>query len=157
MSSMHEPMCGNQSLTGMPLLPYFLKPTCVGAYFLDVLPFSYVLLWRLGMVYGKKIEYYGPLYASHTIDGDKAVVKFTHTGQGLAFKHGEKLQGFAIAGEDKQFRWADAVIEGDTVIVSSPEVKKPAAIRYAWDNTHPWANLFNKDGLPALTFRTDSW
>jgi sialate O-acetylesterase len=113
----------------------------------------------LGMVYGKKIEYYGPLYASNKIEGDKVIVKFTHTGQGLAFKHGQKLQGFAIAGEDKQFRWADAVIEGegDTVIVSSAEVKKPLAVRYAWNGDHPWANLFNKDGLPALTFRTDDW
>jgi sialate O-acetylesterase len=111
----------------------------------------------LGLAYGKKIEYYGPVYESHKVDGNRLLVKFSHVGQGLAFKHGDKLQGFAIAGEDKKFYWADATIEGDMVIVSSPQVAKPAAVRYAWGQTHPWANLFNKDGLPALMFRTDSW
>jgi len=109
----------------------------------------------LGFVYGKKIEYYGPVYDSHKIEGGKVTIKFTHTGQGLAFKHGEKLQGFMILGDDKKFRWADAVIEGDTVVVSHPEVKTPLAVRYAWSQQHPWANLFNKDGLPAQAFRTD--
>ncbi|MCE9607741.1 MAG: sialate O-acetylesterase [Planctomycetia bacterium] len=111
----------------------------------------------LGMTYGKPIEYYGPLYASHTVEGDKVRVKFTHIGQGLAFKHGEKLQGFAIAGDDKVFRWAEAVIDGDTVVLSNAEVAKPTAVRYAWAHQRTWANLFNKDGLPAVTFRTDSW
>ncbi|MCE9533543.1 MAG: sialate O-acetylesterase [Planctomycetes bacterium] len=111
----------------------------------------------MGLVYGKKIEYSGPVYASNTVEGDKLRAKFTHTGQGLTFKHGEKLQGFMIAGEDKKFRWANATIDGDTVVVSHPEVKKPLAVRYAWDNNIPWANLFNKDGLPAQTFRTDDW
>jgi len=111
----------------------------------------------LGFVYGKKIEYQGPTYASHAVEGDTVRIKFTHAGQGLAFKHGEKLQGFAIAGEDKNFRWANALIDGDTVVVSSPEVKKPLAVRYAFAQQHPWANLFNKDGLPAQTFRTDEW
>ena len=83
--------------------------------------------------------------------------RFTHVGQGLAFRHGEKLQGFMIAGEDKQFVWADAVIDGDTVAVSSQQVQKPVAVRYAWSGRHPWANLFNKDGLPAQAFRTDEW
>jgi len=78
-----------------------------------------------------------------------------------------KLQGFAVAGEDgpapsqdsavasRKWVWADAVIEGNTVVVSSAKVAKPVAVRYAWAGTHPWANLFNKDGLPALPFRTD--
>jgi len=118
--------------------------------------------WRsaqvaLGLAYGKPIEYYGPVYASHTIDGDKVTVKFTHLGQGLATRHGAKLQGFAIAGDDKKFHWADAVIDGETVVLSSPMVKEPKAVRYAWSNVRTWANLFNKDGLPAVTFRTDSW
>jgi len=111
----------------------------------------------LGFVYGKKIEYNGPVYASHKAEDDTVRIKFTHTGAGLAFKHGEKLQGFAIAGEDKMFRWANATIDGDTIVVSSPEVKKPLEVRYAWSQQHPWANLFNKDGLPAQAFRTDSW
>ena len=82
---------------------------------------------------------------------------FEHFGQGLAFKNGDKLQGFAIAGADKAFHWADAAIDGVTVIVSSDKVTAPVAVRYAWSRRHPWANLFNKDGLPALAFRTDEW
>ena len=111
----------------------------------------------LGLAYGKNVEYYGPLYASHTIEGSKVRVRFTHVGQGLAFKHGEKLQGFAIAGADKKWHWATAVIDGDAVVLASEHVAKPVAARYAWAGQHPWANLFNKDGLPALTFRTDDW
>lgn len=111
----------------------------------------------LGMAYGRKIEYYGPVYASHKIDGNKVHIQFTHVGQGLANRHGEKLQGFAIAGEDKSFQWADAKIDGETVVVSSDKVPKPVAVRYAWSGKRPWANLFNKDGLPAVPFRTDQW
>lgn len=111
----------------------------------------------LGFVYDRKVEYSGPLYASHAITGDKVRIKFTHTGQGLAARHSDKLQGFLIAGEDKKFVWADAVIDGDTVLVSSKDVPKPVAVRYAWSSNAPWANLFNKDGLPAQTFRTDEW
>jgi sialate O-acetylesterase len=110
----------------------------------------------LGMVYSKKVEYYGPLYQGHKVEGDKVRITFTHTGQGLAYKHGDKLQGFAVAGSDKSFVWADAVIDGDTVLVSSPKVTAPVAVRYAWNQTHPWANLFNRDGLPAIPFRTDA-
>lgn len=109
------------------------------------------------VAYGSKAEYLGPLYASHEIKGDKVALKFTHTGKGLAFKNGEKLQGFMIAGEDKKFVWADAQIAGDTVIVSSKEVPQPAAVRYAWSGQFNWANLFNQDGLPAQPFRTDTW
>ncbi len=111
----------------------------------------------LGLVYGKKVEYYGPIYQGHKIEGNKMRVTFTHVGQGLAHKHGDKLQGFAIAGADKKFVWADAVIDGDTVVLSSALVSEPVAVRYAWSLTHPWANLFNRDGLPALAFRTDTW
>ncbi|HEV7402086.1 MAG TPA: hypothetical protein VGO11_04135 [Chthoniobacteraceae bacterium] len=115
------------------------------------------LLTAKGFVYGDKVEFSGPLYASHEIAGDKVRVHFTHTGQGLAMRHSDKLQGFEIAGADQKFVWADAVIEGDAVVVSSPSVLKPAAVRYAWSSNSPWANLFNKDGLPAQTFRTDDW
>jgi sialate O-acetylesterase len=111
----------------------------------------------LAAVYGHKIEYYGPVYDSIKIDGSKVQVKFTHIGQGLVAGQSEKLQGFAVAGEDKKFYWADAAIEGDTVVLHSDKVAKPVAVRYAWSGTHPWANLFNKDGLPAQSFRTDSW
>jgi sialate O-acetylesterase len=109
----------------------------------------------LGMVYGKKIEYYGPKYATHTIDDGKVTVTYTHVGQGLAFKHADRIQGFALAGEDRTFQWADATFAGDTVIVSSAKVPKPLYVRYAWSLDRSWANLFNKDGLPAIPFRTD--
>ena len=70
---------------------------------------------------------------------------------------GERLQGFAVAGEDRQFRWADAVIDGDQVVVSAEGVPRPVAVRYAWAHAHSWANLFNRNGLPAVAFRTDDW
>lgn len=111
----------------------------------------------LATVYGQKVEYYGPLYASHAVEDGKIRIKFNHVGQGLAFSHGDKLQGFVVAGEDKVFHWADAVMDGDTVVVSSAAVSKPVAVRYAWSLKHPWANFFNKDGLPAVPFRTDRW
>ena len=111
----------------------------------------------LAVAYGKKNEYIGPMYAGHTINDGKVALKFTHVGQGLAFKNGDQLQGFIIAGEDKKFVWADATINGGQVIVSSKDVPHPAAVRYAWSNKFTWANLFNKDGLPAQPFRTDEW
>lgn len=109
------------------------------------------------VAYGEKVEYYGPVYKSHQVEGNQVKVQFTHVGEGLASRHSEKLQGFQIAGEDKVFHWAEAKIEGETVILSSEKVPAPVAIRYAWADRINWANLFNKDGLPAQTFRTDSW
>ena len=111
----------------------------------------------LGMVYGRPLEYYGPLYDRHAVEGKAVRVHFTHAASGLAFRHGERLQGFAVAGEDRVFRFADAVIDGETVVVSSPQVPQPVAVRYAWAQNRPWANLFNRDGLPAVPFRTDDW
>lgn len=111
----------------------------------------------LATAYGKKNEYLGPMYASHAIDGAAVTLTFTHTGKGLACVNGDALQGFMIAGEDKKFVWADAAIKGDKVVVSSAKVPHPAAVRYAWSGTFPWANLFNQDGLPAQPFRTDNW
>ena len=75
---------------------------------------------------------------------------------GVVAKGGEELKGFAIAGEDKKFVWADAKIVGENVVVSSDEVPEPVAVRYAWD-TNPVCNLFNEVGLPASPFRTDDW
>lgn len=111
----------------------------------------------LATAYGKKREYLGPRYASHEVKGAKVLVKLFHTGSGLTFKNGTELQGFMIAGEDKKFVWATAVIDGDAVVVSAKEVSHPVAVRYAWAATFPWANLFNKDGFPAQPFRTDGW
>ena len=68
----------------------------------------------------------------------------------------QAIEGFAVAGEDRRFVWADARIEGDEVVVSSPRVPRPAAVRYAWAD-NPECNLFNADGLPAAPFRTDDW
>ncbi|QOV90729.1 sialate O-acetylesterase [Humisphaera borealis] len=109
----------------------------------------------LGAVYGRKVEIYGPKYKSHTIDGGKIRISFDHIGQGLAFKHGDKLQGFAIAGADGKYVWADAVIDGDAVVVSSKTTAQPKSVTYALAARHTWANLFNKDGLPALPFKID--
>ncbi|MEI8062604.1 MAG: hypothetical protein WCH84_00910 [Verrucomicrobiota bacterium] len=109
----------------------------------------------LGMVYVQKIEYSGPIYASHKLEGSKVRIQFTHVGRGLAFRHGDKLQGFAVAGANKVFSWADAKIDGATVVLSCPQVPQPVAIRYAWVSLRPWANLFNQDGLPALPFNID--
>ena len=111
----------------------------------------------LGAVYGKPVEYYGPWYQSSKVEGAKLRISFTHVGKGLTVPPGQKLQGFLIAGEDKKFRWADAAIDGQTVLLSSPDVPNPVAARYAWTWPLAWANLFNLDGLPVLGFRTDDW
>lgn len=111
----------------------------------------------LAVAYAKGNEYLGPQLADHTISGGKVTLGLKRTGKGLAFANADKLQGFSIAGADKKFVWADAEIRGDKVIVSSKEVPQPAAVRYAWGNAFQWANLFNKDGLPAQPFRTDAW
>lgn len=107
-------------------------------------------------VYGEKLTASGPVYKDMKIEGDKIVITFTETGKGLMAKGGT-LKHFAIAGEDKQFVWADAVIRGNKVVVSSKDVKNPVAVRYAWADNPDEANLCNKDGLLASPFRTDSW
>jgi sialate O-acetylesterase len=106
--------------------------------------------------YGKDVVYSGPMYESMKVEGDKVRLKFKHVGGGLMAKGGEKLTGFAVAGEDKKFVWADAKIEGDAVVVSAKDVAKPVAVRYAWAD-NPECNLYNKADLPAVPFRTDDW
>lgn len=113
-------------------------------------------LWALANTYGKKdLIYSGPLYDSHEIEGNKVRIKFKH-GSGLAAKDDKPLTHFQIAGEDEKFVEAKATIEGDTLVVTSEAVQKPAAVRFAWS---PIAepNLFNKAGLPASPFRTDKF
>lgn len=88
------------------------------------------------------------------VEGDKIILTFTETGRGLTCK-GKELKHFAIAGEDRKFVWADAVIRGNKVVVSSELVKNPVAVRYAWSNNPEDANLCNKEGLLASPFRTD--
>lgn len=113
----------------------------------------------LGAVYRKPAAYQGPIYDSCRIEPGKIRIKFKNTGRGLVCPAGQALQGFSIAGADRRFRWARAVIEGDSVVLTCAEVPAPVAARYAWTTTYtaeiPWANLFNSDGLPALSFRTD--
>ncbi|MGA8540301.1 MAG: sialate O-acetylesterase [Terriglobales bacterium] len=113
-------------------------------------------LLALGTTYKKPIVYSGPLYQSMTVERNKIRIRFKNTGSGMEARGGGPLIGFAIAGADQDFRWAEAAIDGVSVVVSSPEVLKPVAVRYAWGDS-PRCNLFNKDGLPASPFRTDSW
>jgi sialate O-acetylesterase len=113
-------------------------------------------LWALGKIYGKPVVYSGPLYQSYAVEQDKIRVRFSNVGGGLMIKDDSSLQGFAIAGADHKFYWADAVIQGDTVLVSSDQVPHPVAVRYAWGDS-PICDLFNKEGLPASPFRTDAW
>jgi sialate O-acetylesterase len=113
-------------------------------------------LWALAKTYGKKIVYSGPLYQSMEKKDNQIVIHFDHVGSGLAAKQGEELKGFAIAGADKKFVWADAQIVGDTVVVSSTDVPDPVAVRYAWAD-NPVCNLYNREKLPASPFRTDTW
>jgi sialate O-acetylesterase len=111
-------------------------------------------LWALANTYGQKnVVYSGPLYKSMSVEGNKIRVRFTHVDSGLKAK-GDKLTGFAVAGKDKKFVWAEAKIEGDSVVVWSDMVSEPAAVRYAWAD-NPLCNFYNKAGLPACPFRTD--
>jgi len=110
----------------------------------------------LANVYGRKIEYSGPVFESMTVDADTIRLKFSHIGNGLRAKSGP-LKWFEMAGGDRRFVQAEARIEGDTVILSSPELKSPIAVRYAWDSYPEGCNLYNDAGLPAVPFRTDKW
>jgi sialate O-acetylesterase len=113
-------------------------------------------VWALANTYGEKVETSGPLYKSFAIEDDKIRVKFSHIDGGLKTPDGGELKGFAIAGEDRKFVWANARLEGNDVVVSSKDVTKPVAVRYAWAD-NPICNLYNKAGLPASPFRTDNW
>jgi len=107
-------------------------------------------------VYQKDIIYTGPVYSSMKTEGDKVKIFFTNIGRGLMVKNGE-LKGFEIAGADKQFYPAVAVIEGDHVVVHSDQVSKPVAVRFGWMDEAGMDNLFNMEGFPAGPFRTDDW
>ncbi len=113
-------------------------------------------LQALAKVYGHELVSSGPLYAGCRIDGDKAVVAFEAVGPGLCTSDGGMLRGFVLAGTDRRFVPADALIVGDTVVVQSAQVKTPVAVRYAWADS-PDCNLFNRAGLPASPFRSDTW
>ncbi len=113
-------------------------------------------LWALAETYGvDDLVYSGPVYRSMSVEGDAIRVEFDHVGGGLIARGGP-LTDFTIAGEDREFVEADAVLDGDAVVVSAPGVKEPAAVRFGWTSTAT-PNLFNAEGLPASTFRTDDW
>jgi sialate O-acetylesterase len=117
---------------------------------------SRLALIALANTYGRKIEYSGPIYDSMAVEGNKIRLKFTHLGGRLVVKN-SPLKLFAICGADQKWVWGDAVIDGDTVVVSSPAVATPVAVRYAWANNPQGCNLYNQAGLPASPFRTDDW
>ena len=113
-------------------------------------------LWALGTTYLQPLVYSGPLYKSMTVEGGSIRIRFSNTGSGLVTNDAGPLRGFAIAGADRKFHWASASIDGGTIVVSSPEVPAPVAVRYAWGDS-PECNLFNAEKLPASPFRTDEW
>ena len=125
--------------------------------------------WALHQTYGKKnLVPAGPLYKSQKIEGNTIRLSFNHVGKGLMVgkktgleptaevKDGQ-LAHFAIAGTDKKWFWAEATIDGETVVVKSPDVPKPIAVRYGFTMNPAKANLYNKEGIPASPFRTDGW
>jgi|694.fasta_scaffold21335_3 sialate O-acetylesterase len=112
-----------------------------------------IALSALAKTYGKSNSYSGPSYREMKVEGDRIRLSFDHADDGLKFK-GATDKSFAIAAADGKFAWAKAEINGAEVIVSSPEVAKPVAVRYAWDS-NPQAPLYNGAGLPAVPFRTD--
>ena len=112
--------------------------------------------WALAKQYGKDVTYSGPLFKAMKIEGNKAVLSFDYVGEGLMTPDNEPVKGFIIAGADRRFYPATAVIKGDKLEVSAPQVAEPVAVRYAYCNFFR-VNLYNKEGFPATPFRTDTW
>jgi sialate O-acetylesterase len=113
-------------------------------------------LWALAKTYGRDgLTHSGPIYKEHAVEGNKIRLSFDHVDGGLVARDGA-LTDFTIAGKDKSFVDAKAVIDGDTIVVSSGKIKKPVSVRFGWTNTAE-PNLFNKAMLPASPFRTDDW
>lgn len=123
-------------------------------------------LWALANDYGKKIVYSGPLYKSMKVEGSKIRISFDHVGSGLILGHKEKLHPvvevggaqlshFAIQDADEKWHWANAVIDGETVVVWNDEVKAPVHVRFGYESNPATINLYNKEGLPASPFTTD--
>ena len=112
--------------------------------------------WALTRTYGLAGVPSGPIFSDATIARNGIRLRFRHVGGGLVAKGGP-LRTFVIAGDDHRFLPADAVIEGDSVLVSSPQVLRPSAVRYAWADNPDGANLYNAEGCPASPFRSDAW
>ena len=114
--------------------------------------------WALAKDYGQTLTYSGPLFQSSQTLDNAIRVTFDQSGSGLKSRDGGPLKRFEIAGPDKVWHWADAKIDSpNSVLVSSPQVKQPAAVRYAWAANPEGANLVNSEGLPTSVFRTDTW
>jgi sialate O-acetylesterase len=107
------------------------------------------------IAYGEKLPYSGPEYRRMKVKGTTIILEFDHAKKGLEVRS-DALTGFAICGEDRQWVWADAAIDGKRVVVSSPQVSKPVAVRFGWADC-PVVNLWNWEGLPAVPFRTDEF
>jgi sialate O-acetylesterase len=112
-------------------------------------------LVALAVAYGRDVVHSGPTYRSHTIDGGRISLEFDNTDGGLVSRSGSNVSGFAIAGADERFVWANARIEGDRVAVWNDAVPQPVAVRYAWSNSPVNPALHNGHDLPAAPFRTD--
>ncbi|MGC3943969.1 MAG: sialate O-acetylesterase [Chryseolinea sp.] len=108
--------------------------------------------------YGKDVVCSGPSYKSMSVEGNKVKILLSNTGSGLMVKdkYGY-LKGFEVAGSDHKFYYAKASLVGNDVVVESDQVQTPGAVRFAWADNPEDANLFNKDGFPAVPFRTDNW
>jgi sialate O-acetylesterase len=111
------------------------------------------------VAYGEDLVFSGPTYRGHEVRDGRVVIAFDHVGDGLvaAGRTDGVLAAFAVAGADRRFVWARAVVDGDRVVVWSDHVPAPAAVRYAWADNPDDANLYNVEGLPASPFRTDGW
>jgi sialate O-acetylesterase len=114
-------------------------------------------LWALARDYDKPdFAHSGPLYRESQVEGMSIRIFFDHA-EGLRSSDGKPLQRFQIARADRKWVWADAAIDGETVVVSNPKVETPVAVRYAWNGNPAGANLTNASGLPASLFKTDDW
>jgi sialate O-acetylesterase len=118
-------------------------------------------LAALAKVYGKDIDYSGPIFKSLKVENGELRISFDHVNVGLVTRGNASVKGFALAGEDRKFKFAQDKIEGDEVIVWNDEIPKPVAVRYAWANNPTGANLYSRtckgELLPASPFRSDDW
>jgi sialate O-acetylesterase len=112
-------------------------------------------LGALASTHGKPVAGSGPWFRSIAVEDGRIRIRFDHSDGGLRMQ-GPSARSFAVAGKDRKFAWAQAVIDGDSIVVSSPAVPQPLAVRYAWD-ANPEACLYNGAGLPAVPFRSDDW
>lgn len=112
--------------------------------------------WALAKEYGKKVQFSGPIFKSMKTDKNKIILSFDYSGKELIVKERNGENNILIAGKDKIFRKAQVQIKGGNLIVSNSEINEPVAVRYCWSNTEE-GTLFNNDGLPASSFRTDNW